>query len=298
MLKILSTNIKIQGRLVRVARLDEDKYQFPDDPAALINGLRNCGERVDLFTFLQKPTGTRRKYDYPAEPDNLAILPVSTFEHWWTQQIRSLPRNRARQAEKRGVVLREIPLDAALLNGICEIYNETPIRQGRRFPHYGMTLERARSYAGTYPDRSVFLGALLGDKLIGFAKLTWDDSRTYASMVHILAMNQYKEKAPANALIAQAVRACAARGIPHIVYQNFSYGRGDQDTLSHFKEINGFERVDVERYYVPLTPLGSIGFRLGLHHRLLDHIPESLGVKLRDFRKAWYSRRFPEATSA
>jgi hypothetical protein len=297
-LKIGSTNIKIEGRAIRVARLDEDKYQFPDDPAGIVDGLRHAGERVDLFTFLQKPAEAPAKYSYAAEQDNLAVLPVSTYDHWFKNQIRSLPRNRARQAEKRGVVLREIALDDFLLEGICGIYNESPIRQGRRFPHYGMTVERARSYAGTYPDRSVYIGALFENRLIGFVKLTWDDTRTNACLVHILSMIQHREKAPTNALIAHAVKACAERGIPNLIYQNFSYGKGQQDTLSHFKEINGFERIDLARYYVPLTSLGSLAFRLKLHHRLSDRLPESVGGKLREFRRVWYGRRFPEATSA
>ena len=115
-----------------MARLDGDKYTFPDDPEAVLEGLRNSGIRVDLFTFLQRLPETSPKYAYHMEWDNLAVLPVSTFDHWWTQQIRSLPRNRARQAEKKGVVLREVPIDEALFKGIVEIYNECPMRQGKR----------------------------------------------------------------------------------------------------------------------------------------------------------------------
>ena len=35
-----------------------------------------------------------------------------------------------RRAEKRGVVVREVPFDDDLVRGIVEIYDETPIRQG------------------------------------------------------------------------------------------------------------------------------------------------------------------------
>jgi hypothetical protein len=291
-MKIGGKEIKVSGKLVRVARLDGDKFEFPADPEAVLAGLRRCGSRVDLFTFMQKLTDSSPRYPYPMEMDNLAVVPVSTFDNWWNKQIRSYPRNRARQAQKRGVVLREVPFGEPLLQGIRGIYNEVPVRQGKRFPHYGMTLERAHQYAGTFLDRSIFIGAFLGDTMIGFGKLVTDESRTQACLIHILSMVQHRDKAPTNALIAQAVRSCADRGIPYLVYEHFTYGKKQGDTLSHFKEVNGFQRMEVPRYYVPLTGIGSVAFRLGLHRRLVDHIPESLASALRTFRTVFYSRKF------
>jgi len=291
-LKIDGKEIRLSGRIVRIARLDGDKYEFPEDPEALVSHLRSCGARVDLFTFLQRIPESTPKYSYPMEWDNLAVLPISTFDTWWNKQIRSYPRNRARQAEKKGAVIREVEFNDSLLEGICEIYKETPIRQGRRFPHYGMTLEHARKYASTFPDRSIFIGAFFGEKMIGFAKLVTDRCRTQACLVHILSMVQHKDKAPTNALIAAAVRSCANRGISYLVYENFTYGNKQGDTLSHFKEVNGFQRMDLPRYYVPLTAVGRIALKLGLHHRLADHLPESVASALREVRKNWYSRRF------
>jgi hypothetical protein len=293
---ICGKDIRITGRIIRIARLDGDKYEFPDDPVEMLAAMRNCGTRVDLFTFLQGLPDNLPRYSYPMEWDNLAVLEVSTFEHWWNKQIRSYPRNRARQAAKKGVVLREVPFGQDLLEGICEIYNEVPIRQGRRFPHYGMSIDRARLYAGTFRDRSIFIGAFLGDKMIGFAKLVTDRTRNQACLVHILSMLQHKEKAPTNALIAQAVRSCADRGISYLVYENFTYGKKRGDTLSHFKEVNGFQRIDVPRYYVPITCVGRVAFRAGLHHRLADRLPESVASALRAFRRNWYSRRFQNVT--
>jgi hypothetical protein len=230
--------------------------------------------------------------------DNLAVLPVSTFENWWNNQIRSYPRNRARQAGKRGVVMRRVAFGEELLRGICGVYNETPVRQGKRFPHYGMTMERAREYAGTFLDRSIYVGAFVGDVMIGFIKLTTDESRTQACLVHILSMIQHKEKAPTNALIAEGVRTCAELGVPYLVYENFNYGRKVGDSLTHFKEVNGFQRVDLPRYYVPITEIGRIALRFGLHRRLIDRIPEPVAGTFRDLRKAWYDRRYGVPTES
>jgi hypothetical protein len=296
-MKVCGKDIRVRGRLIRIAQLEGDKYEFLDDPEAMLEELRGSGARIDLFTFMQRLSEPSPIYAYPMEWDNLAVLPVSTFDYWLTQQIRFAPRGRLHQAEKKGVKVREVHFDDALVKGVCEIYNECPMRQGKRFPHYGMGLERAREYAGTFLDKSVFMGAFVGDKLIGFAKLTWDDTRTQANLMHILAMIEHRDKNPTNALIAQAVRSCAERGIRYLVYQNFTYGKRP-DTLTKFKEVNGFRQVNVPRYYVPMTRLGEVALRLGLHHKLAEHIPEPLTAKLRELRTNWYSRRYSQATEA
>jgi hypothetical protein len=291
-------DIKVEGRLIRKASVDGEKYCFLDDPAPIVEGLRNCGTRIDLFTFMQRVSETAPKYLYPMVWDNFAALRVTTFDNWWNNQIRSYPRNRARQAEKRGVTLREAPFDDSLIEGIWEIYNESPVRQGKRFPHYGMSIEQVCRHAGTFLDQSVFIGAYLGDKLIGFAKLTMDETRTQAGLMNILSLISQRDKAPTNAIIAQAVRSCAARRISYLIYSNFAYGKKQSDSLSDFKVNNGFQRIDVPRYYVPLTTLGRAAFRLGLHHKLIDRIPDSIMAKLRKLRSAWYNRKFRSSQEA
>jgi hypothetical protein len=271
--------------------LEADRYHFLDDPAPLLDALRKCGTRIDVFTFLQRLPESSPKYAYPMEWDNLAVLPVSTFDHWWNHQIRSYPRNRARQAEKKGVSLREVPFDDNLVRGIWEIYNECPVRQGRPFTHYGEEIETVHREEATFLESSIFIGAFFAGELIGFVKLVADETRTQANLMNVLAMVRHQDKAPTNALIAQAVRSCAERGIRYLVYQQFSYGRRKPDSLSHFKEINGFQRVELPRYYVPLTRIGSVAIRLGLHRRFADRLPESVAGKLRRLRSAWHNWR-------
>jgi hypothetical protein len=280
------------GRLCRVAHVDGDDYKFLADPESAITALRTSNTRADLFTFLQKLPETSPQYPYLFEWDNLAVLPISTFDHWWTQQIGFKARNKAKQAEKKGIVVREVPFDDTLIHGIWEIYNEVPVRQGRRFPHYGKSLEAVRAMSATFLDSSVFMGAFDRDKLIGFIKLTMDDTRTQAGMMHILSLISYRDKAPTNALVAQAVRSCSDLGITHLVYSNFAYGTKVRSSLSDFKERNGFQRVDLPRYYVPLTRWGAVAFRLGLHRRFAQHIPEPVAAKLRELRNRWYQHRF------
>ena len=289
--RVCNRDIKVEGRLIRIARIDGEKYCFLDDPEPVVKALRNCGTRIDIFTFLQRLPETEPRYKYPFEWDNFAALPVSTFDHWWNSQIRSYARNRARQGEKKGVTVREAPFDDALVEGICEVFNETKVRQGRPNLHYGLDLEATRRWAGSFLERSVFVGAYFEDRLIGFAKLVVDLSGTQANLMNIEAMMRHREKAPTNALIAGSVRACADRGIAYLVYQRMVYGNKEDDGLVRFKKDNGFQQVNLPRYYVPHTPLGGLALRCGLHHPLKERLPESVAAKLRELRNAWYNRK-------
>lgn len=298
LVEIAGKQIRIRGSILRVASLEADKYHFVDNPEEIIAGLKKCGTRIDLFNFMQRLPDQVPKYKYPMELDNLAVLPVTNFDEWWLKQIGFKARNKAKQAEKKGVVIREVPFSEELVKGIWEVYNETPIRQGRRFPHYGKSFETVYREEATFPNSSVFAGAYFEGSLIGFTKLVHDETCTQAGLMNIVSMIRHREKAPTNALIAQAVRSCADRGIPYLVYSNFSYGEKVRSSLSDFKERNGFKRFDIPRYYVPLTAFGAMAFRSGLHHKLVERIPESLASKLRELREAWYKYRYPTASES
>lgn len=297
-MNVCGKQIRVQGRLIRIARLDGDKYESLHNPVAMIQGLRDAGSRIDLFTFLQELPESKPTYSYPYEWDNLAVLRVSTFDNWWTKQVDAKTRNMVRKAEKRSVILREVPFDDTLVHGIWQIYNECPIRQGKPFPHFGKDLESVHREEATYLDRSIFIGAFLGEQLVGFIKLVTNENRTQAGLMNIVSLVQHRDKAPTNALVAQAIRACADREIPHLVYSNFAYGKKERDTLSDFKKNNGFQRMDLPRYYAPLTPLGAAAFRLGLHKKFADHFPEPVMAKLRELRNAWYNRKFRSVAEA
>jgi hypothetical protein len=266
-------------------------YEYLDDPEPVLAGLRSCGYRIDLFTFLERLPVTTPRFMYLMEWDNLAVVPVCTFDNWWNSQIRPEARNRARQALKKGVTVRVVPFDDVLVKGIWEIYNECPVRAGRRFPHYGKDAETVYAEEATFLQSSAFIGAFLNDKLIGFVKLVWDQTQTQANLMNILSMVRHRDKAPTNALIAEAVRYCAEKKIAYLVYQRFSYGKKQCDGLTKFKEVNGFVRVNVPRYYIPLSQIGKMALHLGLHHRFADHLPEAFLGRLRQLRTAWYGRK-------
>src|SRR5258708_1196867 len=289
LIKVLDKQIRIRGGLMRIAQLEADLYHFLERPEERLEGLRSWGHRIDLFFFMQRLPDTEAKYSYSREMDNFAALRITTFADWWNQQIGFKGRNKAKQAEKKGAVIREVPFGDELVKGIQGVYNETRVRQGAPNSHYGNDFATVYRQEATFLDTSIFIGVYLGDELIGFAKLVFDETRSQAGLMNIVSMIKHRDKAPTNALVAQAVRSCADRGISYLVYSRFAYGKKEQSSLTDFKERNGFQRIDVPRYYVPLTVLGRVGHKFGLHHRLADRLPAPLLAKLREVRAAWYN---------
>jgi len=277
-LELNGKEITINGKLIRIAFIDGEGFQFLDDPLSQLEALRN-GPRIDLFTFIQRLSDTAPRYSYPMELDNMAALRVTTFDDWMTKQINSKVRNMVRKAGKNGVVVREAEYDEAYVQGIQAIYNEAPVRQGKPFWHYGKDLEAVRKMNGTFLQRSIFIGAYLEEKLIGFVKLVFDEEKSQAGL-------------------AQAVQSCADRGISYLWYANMSYGKKQADGLADFKRHNGFQKIEVPRYYVPLTLAGKLALRLNLHHGLSELIPEPIAATYRKIRKQWYGKKVASAKNA
>ena len=92
------------GHPHRQARCRQD--EFLKDPEAAIRELKSSDTRVDVFTFMQDLQHTTPLYDYPMEQDNLAALPVSSYDHWFAKQIDNKTRNmvgvRRRRASPSG----------------------------------------------------------------------------------------------------------------------------------------------------------------------------------------------------
>ena len=290
-MKLGGKDVAVGGRLLRLGRLAAEGFEFVEDPDAMLADMVKIRSGLQLFTFIQKLPATTPEYNYPMEWDNVAAMPISTFEHWWTRQIDGKTRNMARRAPSKGVVFREVAFDEVLVWGIWEIYNECPVRQGRPFPHYGKDIDAVRAMSGTFLDSSVFIGAFLAEKLIGFVKLTIDAAQSQAAVMHIASLLEHRDKALMNGLIAESVKACEKRAIPYLVYSKFSYWKKQRDSLSDFKERNGFRRFDVPRYYIPLTHYGRFALYLGLHRGVLGAIPEPVVVAMRRLRQMWHGRK-------
>jgi len=80
--------------------------------------------------------------------DNYAVLPISTYQHWFKEQIPAATQRNIRASEKRRIVVRVSDYDDDYVKGIMSIYNETSFRAGRRFWHYGKNFETVKRENG------------------------------------------------------------------------------------------------------------------------------------------------------
>ena len=197
-------------------------------------------------------------------------------------------RRAVRKASKSGVTVTPVAFDDALVEGIVSINNETPIRQGKPFWHFQKSFNAVKDENSTYADRNTFLGAYYEGELIGFIRLTRTDRA--ANIVQLLTKMKHFDKKPANALVAKAVEVCEQSKIAHLMYCNYTYN-DPEGSLTEFKRRNGFQKVLLPRYYIPLTLRGKIALRLGIHRGLAQRVPKPLLHRLLRLRSLWYARR-------
>jgi len=288
--EICGRTVVVTGKWIRTAQVkDEEVVEgIPvEDPESFITKLKESELKADVLTFAQRPPEITPKYDYRFEWDNWAAVPTTSFKDWWENRLPQESRKNVRRAAKRGVVARVVPFDDELVRGIQGIYNETPVRQGKRFWHFGKDIETLRRELATYLDRSEFIGAYWNEELIGFLKMIYVGR--VATLFHIISMNEHHDKRPMNALIANAVEFCEQKGISHFIYGQFAYGNKHQSSLLEFKRRNGFEQINFPRYYVPLTVKGRLFVLLKLYKGIGGLIPEPILQTVLSSR-AWCSK--------
>jgi hypothetical protein len=279
----------VTGKAVRIGRLREEWDDDIEDPAAVTRALSNCGDRIDIFTFMQRLPESKPKYGYRYEWDNVAALPISTYEEWLEKQVHPNHRNKVRKAVKEGLEVRRVQFSDEFVTAVMRILNEVPVRQGVPFRDYGKDFDTVKAEHATYITRSDFIGAYWGGELVGYLKLV--SAGRFIRTMQILSMIRHRSKGPTNALMAEAVRLCVERGSPYLVYGKYDYGQVGSDTLREFKAFNGFEHVLLPRYYVPLTALGSAAISCNVHHGIVGMLPRKLVRRLLEIRRSWYSRR-------
>jgi hypothetical protein len=282
---ILGQTFAIRRGPITILSLEDEWYDDVRDPDAVVEGLRRgqFGFRPDIFTFWQRIPEVEPTYPYAQEPEDLAVLPITSYEDWVRNSLRPRVRSQLRKSEKDGVSVRETQFDDEFIKGMTAIFNESPVRQGRPFWHYGKDFETVKRQFSRFLHRERMIGAYFEDHLIGFVML--GNAGRYGITGQIISSLAHRDKAPNIALIAKAVQVCVQSELQHLVYFHWS-----DDSLGEFKRRCGFQRTSVPRYYVPLTPVGHLALRLGAHRGLAAMIPESARSRLKEVRSWWYRR--------
>lgn len=279
-LQIKGQTYTLSNGPVTVVRLEDEWYEDMQEPKSVITVLQDAQVKADILTFWQRLPQIEPQFEFYKEWESIAVLPVKSFDNWWNNQIKSRIRNLIRKSEKKGVEVREVSYDNDFVSGMTDIFNETPVRQGRRFWHYGKDVETVKQQFSRFLFREDLIGAYYGDELIGFIML--GNAGRFAVTGQILSKIQHRDKATNNALIAKAVEVCERRQLPYLVYLNWGSG-----SLAEFKRRCGFEETQVPRYYVPLTYKGKLALDLGFHRGWKELLPTSVKNRLKHLRSLW-----------
>jgi hypothetical protein len=207
------------------------------------------------------------------EWESIAAVRLTSFQEWW-EGLPQETRKNVRRAQKRGVVVQVRSLDDDLIRDLQVLNNDSPVRQGKVFTHYGKTLDQVKKDQAAFLDRCDYICAYHEKELIGVVKLIYRGD--VASILTFLPKASHHDKRPANAIMAKAVELCEQKGIHHLIFGKFNYGNKRHTPLREFKIRNGFEEILAPRYYVPLTMKGAISVRLKLHRGLLGLLPHSV----------------------
>ena len=283
-IRIDNKRLIVQGRFLTVARLRDEWYDDVGDPEAIIRALKGCPPTPDIFTFWQRLPDTVPLYSYYHEDEALSAIPLQDFRHWWEKQIKSDTRKKAKRSEKRGIEIRAVPLDDTFVRGVMGVFNETPVRRGKPFWHYGKDFETLKEELSMDLERSKFIGAYCEGSLVGLVKLVYAEGR-FANPGFIISKLEFRKRYVNNALLAKSVELCCNDGVPYLVYTTWRRG-----TQAEFLIRNGFEKTLVPRYWIPLTTKGAVAIKLGFHRNIRRYIPDSLFIALLQLRKMFYNK--------
>lgn len=283
-------DIVVNGRWLRTASIfDEDWQDQPIlvDPAVFAGKIKASGLNADIFTLAQRIPDWKPRYRYRYEWDNVAAIPITTYDDWW-RRLSSDRRKDVKRAEKQGIVVKRVGLDDELVKGIVEINNDVPFRQGKKFKHYGKDFETVKREYATFPDRSEFLAATFHDELAAILKIVYVGE--LACFLEILSKTKFNDKRPVNALVSKAVEIAVEKKKSYLTYGRFQYGHKTRSSFTDFKQRNGFERILFPRYYIPLTLKGRVAIRLRLQRGLLWILPGPLVTAVVRLRSSFTDR--------
>jgi hypothetical protein len=278
--------IVIKGKWIKKATIEAEEWLETEiaDPESCIRALkeqRSVGLRADIFAFSQKIPDSAPRYSYAVKWDSYAFVRVTSFNDWWTKLPQETRKN-VRRSQKRGVTVSVKKMDDTLIHDLVGLNNDSPIRQGKRFTHYGKTFDQVKKDQESFLDRSDYICAYVGDELVGVLKLIYRGDS--ASILTLLSKASHAEKRPSNALLAKAVELCEAKGIAYLVYGKLNYGNKRDSSLRDFKIRHGFDEILLPRYSVPLNWWGALCMKLGLHRGLIEVVPPgviAVGVSVR-----------------
>ncbi len=232
---------------------------------------RLANQNTDLFTFVQRTflQGSAEKENglFRAS-DPIGLLTIDNYDRWFKSTTQSV-RRMTRKGVRVGLETRIAHIDDAFARSALKIYNETPIRQGRRYSGYGMTLAEAKKKFSEDKKSEVF-GTYFHDELVGLMAISFGDR--VAAFTTFISLISHRLKYPNDLMIATAVKRCEEKGYRYLTYGNMGFNPG----LDFFKKAHGFKIFNAPRYYIPLTLRGKLAIKLRVYRSFQHSIPISI----------------------
>jgi len=253
----------------KIGRISSEYEQDIVPTETIINKLKE--RNIDIFTIIERQwihKFSNVSRNWIKTEDNVALLRLGTYDEWW-KKIGKKTRNMVRKAKKIGLINKIVIPNQNFSKGIWKIYNETPIRQKRTFPHYGVTLQTVKRRLLSSKN-SIFIGSYNKDELVGFIQLKIN--KELAIISQILSLQKHWDKAINNSLIDTTIEICSNKDIPWLIYGRM----GNHPSLDRFKKNHGFTRFSLIRYYLPLTKKGQLAVKLGLQKEIKDILPQQI----------------------
>ena len=152
-IKVNNCEIISRGIFPRIATVFDDflNPNYIKDPKPYIHAINNK-RMADIFSFLGKIDDSDSKSyniftdenNVHIEHDFLAAIRIKTYDDWLRCDIKKQTRKRIKKSKKIGISVKRVDLDSNLIEDITKIFNETPVRQGRKFWHYGKDFEQSQ----------------------------------------------------------------------------------------------------------------------------------------------------------
>lgn len=76
-IQVGSKRLIVEGRFVTVTRVKDEWYDDVGDPEVIIEALKSCAPRPDIFTFWQRLPNVVPIYPYYSEPESLSAITVA-----------------------------------------------------------------------------------------------------------------------------------------------------------------------------------------------------------------------------
>lgn len=132
-IELATVTIVMTGRFLRTGFIKGEGWLDPSQvgaPERIIDELRQRKAPIDLFRFQQQLPDVQQKYGYHVEWEDIAAIPLTSFEDWWENRASQVTRKNVRRSVKRGIEVRHVDFDDRLIESITRINNDTPFRTG------------------------------------------------------------------------------------------------------------------------------------------------------------------------